>query len=67
MSLQVARHYYFPYQTDFKDRLFFVRFGILITVFLKVHLLWDAMPYQLVGSNVLWYHNDELIFTVTVY
>lgn len=67
MYLQVARHYYFPYQTDFKDRVFCVRFGIFITVFLKVHLLWDALLYHLVSSNVLWYHIAALIFRVTVY
>jgi len=67
MSLQVARHYYFLYQTDFKDRVFCVRFGILISVFLKVYPLWDPITYQLVNSNVLWYHNAALIFRVTLY
>jgi hypothetical protein len=59
-------HFYFPYQTDFKDKVFCVRFGILITVFLKVRLFWDAMPCQLVNSNVLWYHYAVLIFRVLV-
>jgi len=65
--MQFPRHFYVPYQTDFKDRVFCVRFGILTSVFLKVHLLWDAMPYQLVSSNVLWYHNAALIVRVTAY
>jgi hypothetical protein len=67
MSLQVARHFYFLYQTNFKDGVCCVRFGILMIVFLKVQLLWNAMLCHPVSSNVLRYQSTAHIFMVTVY